>query len=123
MTSRRVACKLSGPPSSNSATPIPPIPSPATHSVRRPGGYQTTAPSVSRRASKAWRTSTTTGTAFSAAKIAAANRSLAANSTAAPLRPAIAAAATPNHSPAKNSGNCVRYTRIIAPGELNSSAR
>ena len=108
MTSRSVACNPSGPPSSSSAAPMPRMPSAATNTVRCPGGYHRSVPSGSRRASKAWRTSTTTGTAFKATKIAAASISLAASSTTAALTPAMAAAATPSHSPARNSGNCVR---------------
>ncbi len=108
MMSRSVACNPSGPPSSSNAAAMPRMPSAASHTVRRPGGYQLGVPSALRRASNACRTSSTTGTAFNAAKIAAASTSLAPSSTTAALTPAIAAAPAPNHSPARNSGNCVR---------------
>ena len=106
--SRSVACKPSGPPSNNSAAAMPPRASPVSQIVRRPAGYQTGVPSLPRRASNAWRTRMATGTAFSAAKIAATRRSLAASNTTLAVSPACAAAPAPSHSPAANSGSCVK---------------
>src|SRR5438874_2254615 len=104
---RSVDCKPSGPPSSSNAVAIPASASAVNHPVKSPGGYQTTVPSLPGRANSAWRTKSATGTAFTAAKTAAPKRSLAANRTSAPVRPASTAAPAPSHSPARNSGSWV----------------
>ena len=83
-------------------------PAPARSAKRSAGPADTSGAAVGRcRASSAWRTRSATGPALSAAK-SRRQKIARRQQNRAPVAPATAAAPAPSHSPATNSGSCVR---------------